>query len=68
MEFLMRFLNFLSSGRDYRRLATWISRRLPEHFNRHAVFNRRLKNELRIAGTALDFLAEVRSEFLEVIG
>ena len=68
MEFLMRFLNFLSSGRDYRRLNTWISRRLPQHLNRHAVFCRRLKNQLRITGAALDFLTEVRSEFLEVIG
>lgn len=28
----------------------------------------RLKNELGIAGPALDFLAEVRTEFLEVVG
>jgi hypothetical protein len=64
----MKFLNFLSSGRDYRRLATWISRRLPQHLDRHAVFCRRLKNELGITGATFDFLAEVRTEFLEVVG
>jgi hypothetical protein len=41
--------------------------RLPQHLDRHAVFCRRLKNELGIASTALDFLAEVGTEFLEMI-
>jgi hypothetical protein len=64
----MRFLNFLSSGRNYRWLNAWISRRLPQHLDRHAVFCCRLKNELSIAGPTLDFLTEVCTEFLEVVG
>ncbi len=68
MKFLMRFLNFLSSGRNYRWLNAWISRRLPKHLDRYAVFSRRLKNQLRIAGATFDFLTEVSTEFLEVVG
>jgi hypothetical protein len=43
-------------------------RRLLQHLDRHAVFCRRIQDELRIAGPALDFLAEVGTEFLEVVG
>jgi hypothetical protein len=35
--------------------------RLPQHLDRKDVVCRRLKNELRIAGPAFDFLTEVRA-------
>ena len=41
--------------------------RFPQHVHRHAILGGRFKNQLRIAGAALDFLAEIRTQFLEVI-
>ena len=43
------------------------TRRLPEHIDRHTKLGRGFKDELRIAGAAFDFLAEVGTQLLEVV-